>query len=146
MSREIKFRVWDKKNKRMLEVSSLTTFPENYIKENKLKDNCQVSCYFRKKQLLIPTEAILMHFTGLLDKNSKEIYEGDILRSKTLDGKEHFSPVIFSKGSFCMTVVIPHSKNKINSKLGHHSYEDTGKLIAHKIVGTVYENPELIKS
>ncbi len=67
--------------------------------------------------------------TNLTDKNSKEIYEGDIL----YDSGEYYSPVIWSKeyaGWFIQTYDGPEPL-----------YEQ-GNVI---IIGNIYDNPELLK-
>ena len=69
----------------------------------------------------------IMQYTGLKDKNGKEIYEGDILE----DVRGNYHKVIFENGSF--KVVWPH----INYTLGSVK----SKL---EIIGNIHENPELL--
>jgi len=67
--REIKFRAWDTVQDKMLPVESIN-FRNDVISldegDNSVSDSSDMF--------------ILMQFTGLLDKNGKEIYEGDIVR------------------------------------------------------------------
>ncbi len=60
-NREIKFRAWDKHHGNM--INNLQPFYEKRIQSNWA--DCGI---------------ILMQYTGLLDKNGKEIYEGDRIR------------------------------------------------------------------
>ena len=72
--RDIKFRGWDKELKLMFELSSISCSPTiaGWIKTPTGFDKCIVD----------EETGSIMQFTGLLDKNSREIYEGDILRNR----------------------------------------------------------------
>lgn len=72
MNREIKFRIWDIENKEMLEVQELDFEPTFYGGRIAIRPD-QYNDYFDTEDM------ILMQYTGLDDKNGKEIYEGDIV-------------------------------------------------------------------
>ena len=75
MNREVKFRIWDIENKEMLEVQELDFEPTFYGGRIAIRPD-QYNDYFDTEDM------ILMQYTGLHDKNGKEIYEGDIIRIK----------------------------------------------------------------
>jgi uncharacterized phage protein (TIGR01671 family) len=80
MSREIKFRVWDKDNNKMLHYDNdiVPCLTLNGVLQDCSKEvSSNVSYKYE-----------LMQFTGLLDKNGKEIYEGDIVKSIEERGDE----------------------------------------------------------
>lgn len=77
---------------------------------------------------------ILMQYTGLKDKNGKEIYEGDVVKYK--DDKDGVRAVLWSDkiGAF----VIGRFNTVGTSLLGLYFEE-------MEIIGNIYENPELLE-
>lgn len=91
-------------------------------------------------------EFILMQFTGRLDKNGKEIYEGDIVRV-TGETKDQFgiNEVIYEP-DFCRFSILQWNKNAgiadADCFLRGFDPEPTNVI---EVLGNIYENPELIK-
>jgi len=74
-----------------------------------------------------------MQYTGIKDKNGREIYEGDIFDS-------HFKWIVeFNNGMFgCQTNA---GFSTLNYLLANRAKAKTESYV----IGNIYENPELIK-
>ncbi len=124
MNRELKFRIWDTQNK-------------SFIKDPTRYKSLAISCdgrgvYSGKYDDCVEDRYIIQQYTGLKDRNGKQIFEGDIVLStcpKILN--DNFSgEVIFDEGSFLV---------KINNT------DIRGVSDELEIVGNIFENPELLK-
>jgi len=102
--RETKFKFWDKKEKKWYK-------PEDYESLGWAMFSNDVNI-------------IRCQFTGLKDKNSKEIYEGDIVKHKNFPNE---CKIIEWKGE------------------GWDTISTGGCKLFYEIIGNIYENPNLIK-
>lgn len=130
--RSIKFRAWDNENNQMLDVQEINFEDCFYGGEMQIKTT-MYNDYFDCREMP------LMQFTGLYDKNGKEIYEGDIVRIPnyyelygTNAGEAY--EVYFAYGGFRL-------KPKYNSKARGYWLEDDNEI---EIIGNIYENKELL--
>ena len=88
---------------------------------------------FDENNILYEKELKIMQYTGLKDKNGKEIYEGDVL-SNGNDEKPY--KVIFENGSF---------RAEFEGDFEEYSFYLIDIVAQHcEIVGNIYENPELL--
>lgn len=127
MNRDIKFRAWVKDRKAIFEVVLI-----NYVTKN-------VTYLFERVGHLLNirhekfNDIELMQYSGLTDMMEKEIYEGDILFESF---GERYYKVVFKNGSF---------RAEFEGDFEEHSF-DLIDVVAQgcKIVGNIYENPELL--
>jgi len=126
MSREIKFRVWDKNRK--VWGSPLLAMTSGNIH------------FDWRDRTIINDDIEVMQYTGLKDKNGKEIYEGDIINVWDW-GYPIADRKIFGKA----TVVWDETE-----KGWRHTYcgidiDSYDMFRSVEVVGNIYENPELMK-
>jgi uncharacterized phage protein (TIGR01671 family) len=78
-----------------------------------------------------------MQYTGLEDKNGKEIFEGDVVEVKhPYKDRYYKGEIIFEYGSFkAKDFYFAHYDNPIDFTEGMEYVE---------VIGNIYENPELI--
>ena len=141
--REIKFRAWDKDRLKMVMLRMIELIPDNIKRP--------VVAVAGEHSGIEPADDYeIMQFTGLKDKNGKEIYGGDLGR---LHCHEECNGVLgevgwFNDGWWIFTN--KHHKGEIGEfKLRTsevvQSIDQTGEYSAFEIIGNIYENPELLK-
>jgi uncharacterized phage protein (TIGR01671 family) len=116
MNREIKFRAWDNKNKQWFHITHENT---RYCL------SADSGLLFDSKWSEFP-DATVMQYTGLLDKNGVEIYEGDIIRYASRN-----EPIY----SYVGNVRWMENRWSITCK-GAKNME---------VIGNLHDNPELLK-
>lgn len=128
-SREIKFRAWDTTEKTMHEVA--------WVRYQDGTALTNVGAYWNDGQYngstrLEPPRVVLMQYTGLKDKNGREIYEGDICRIDHQDARYPVSNAAIKwddeEAGWSVGIGLP-----------------TEVSWSHEVIGNVYENPELLK-
>lgn len=119
MTREIKFRAWDKKQNKMLYGVSIGTI--------KVWDE---NAPLISHEFSYSEDCVFEQYTGLKDKNGIEIYEGDIVEKCYNKAKKLYSsaPVEFKHGKF-------ESGGWTLCKFAHKC----------EIIGNIHENPELLE-
>lgn len=108
--REIKFRAWDKEAHKFWWWEDLKTKIANFFGLDFLD---------------------VHQYTGLKDKNGKEIYESDICKTVDSSKKEWIAPIVYTEGYFCFN----SNYDTILTQSACNKYE---------IIGNIWETPELL--
>ena len=150
MSRDIKFRAWQKYHKTMLEVLDIG-FEDGEVNSLKVKypeDTIpNVVIYKKNDEKFWLDDCIkLMQYTGLEDKNGRKIYEGDIVSSYAQTGKESSRSIIVwedeeSSSGWNIKVIKDFYPPKQEGCIISISRND---VMDYEVIGNIYENPELL--
>ncbi len=130
--REIRFRAWDIERKGYIQGFNMVNY-HGYFNKGLKKS------IYRYDTKWDEEEYILEQYTGLKDKNGKEIYEGDLLQLITFEGGGGISAfsVEFENGCFGI--------NTNGEYLAELKYYIDMPFISAEIIGNIHENPELLK-
>jgi uncharacterized phage protein (TIGR01671 family) len=136
--REIKFRTWDGKNKKMIYVDG----DYNLVMKNNglwslhkgdvILDHNSVAVY--------GSGGFLMQYTGLKDKNGKEIYEGDLITGACHAKDELDIGIIEYQDAM---FVVEYKGEEISESLFNNIYDCESDI---EIIGNIHENPELLEN
>ena len=125
--REIKFRAWLKEDKKMVNVETMdfTDKSIQYLKRSEI-----INAYILRRESFDDVE--LMQYTGLKDKNGKEIYKGDIVVLNNIEND-----------NMCI-VRYEHSSYRLE---GWSLREDLSNVEDRflEVVGNIYENKNLLE-
>lgn len=89
-------------------------------------------------------DSVLMQYTGLKDKNGKEIYEGDVIFRKL--SLSETTAIVKWHQKYCCFMWIKTSEKEV--KGGNWEFMDGQTMpsnIGFEVIGNIYENHELLK-
>ncbi len=122
MSREIKFRVWDKTTGYWSEGITLTL-------------------HMSGRLINVPPSLVLQQYTGLKDKEGKEVYEGDIVRSHNVFAPTTHIFEVFWREKFAGFFL---------KEMGKQDEQNTWVELMHggnvtdlEVIGNIYEDGEM---
>ena len=131
--RETKFRAWDKVLEKMLVVGVLD-FDEWFLRTSISGGIVGERHSFKNEET---DRFILIQYTGLLDKNGKEIYEGDIL------AMPNHQPCFVEYSEDCGAFQLK-LKREWKGKMAVWTYAEDARIGV--VIGNIYEHPKLLEA
>ena len=124
MTREIKFRAWNTGKRMKTGMYSWEEMKETLMHEIR-PEKSLFAPFIQSEQFKENPWIVLMQYTGLKDKNGKEIYEGDVVRHTQL---EYVGEIVWPR--------------YVETSAGEDYKEMQNDYL--EIIGNIYENPELL--
>ena len=135
MNRDIKFRLWSKIGKKFIETDN----PDLDFVINTNGYLYSIENFYGEIYILPQMDIEVLQFTGLQDRNGKEIYEGDILKYNfPYDGRlKHVSSVKFLETEASFGIKDRYENEIPLYRIAANNY--------FEIIGNIYENKNLLE-
>ena len=173
MSRVIKFRAFIQKKRMVYQEGHRFEFQGNFDIYRIYQDD---ELGNRGDMIANDKSAYLMQFTGLTDKNGKEIYEGDVTLRQPDDDRSHqwYEKVVWVDGGvvgsddydpikilgFGLEMIPGRFMRKpvVDVTLRYHAFQNNDPIVQEygvqplyegtdlEVIGNIYENPELLNN
>ena len=129
---KLKFRAWYVLAEEMIDEILMISFVRKEIIGKFSDGSTSVPLKFEDKRN--GEDVVLMQSTGLFDKNGKEIFEGDILKSN-----KYITSVFYERGAYRVKLRrTPNTTVTMDLMVFIEKYKT-------RIVGNIYENPEILE-
>lgn len=154
--REIKFRMWDKETEAMYLQEQFAIAGNGLIvfafDDTRLEKNTNGFSGYEHVRRKNSEKVELMQFTGLFDRNGKEVYEGDVVKILYTDWiscsgchespKEHMNAIAKVK-----VVIWSVNGFYVSREVGGYAESMIpGRYGFIEVIGNIYQNPELLTS
>lgn len=133
--REILFKAKRASNRKWVQGGIIYTFHPEYPHENQAafieqRPNCYAICADEKDYFV--DQNSICQCTGLIDRNGRKIFEGDIV---TIEGEDEYFTVEWDNDT---ARYVMSSKTYVSDFENYWGYEV-------EIIGNIFDNPELVK-
>lgn len=136
MAREIKFRAWDKETKKMHYQLVKPRTDKNTRDELIIQFDC--TGYSARTESKFIGSDCLMQYTGLKDKNGREIFEGDVV--KIMQKTETLLDKVIYDNHLCGF----RFEGSVNDYCDFCDWLREGAEF--EVIGNIYENPKLLNN